>query len=403
MTKQIYLDNAATTAMDKKVFLKMKPYFEYSYGNPSSFHSFGKQAKDVIGEAREKVARVLNCKTSEIIFTAGGTESDNLAILGAAKARGKAAPATQAKQACLAGVAGRGHIITSKLEHHAVLYPCEYLEKNGFSVSYIKPGKDGIVAAEDVASAVKPDTFLVSIMYANNEIGTIEPIKEIVRAVKKKNKNILVHTDACQAGGVLNIDVDDLGVDLMTLNGSKLYGPKGVGVLYKRTGVKIEPITYGGGQESGMRPGTENVAGIVGFAEGLELAQKSKDKENKRLTILREKLINGIIKNISGTELNGGREHRLPNNVNISFAKVEGEAVVLYLDSFGVYAATGSACTSRSLEPSHVIKALGKPDEVAHSSIRFTLGKDTKEVDINFVIKILPKIIEDLRKISVLR
>lgn len=385
MNKAIYLDNAATTAMDKRVFEKMKPYFGEIYGNPSSFHSDGKRAKDAIEEAREKVARVLNCKISEIIFTAGGTESDNLAILGLAKTKGK------------------GHIITSKIEHHAVLYPCEYLEKNGFNVSYIKVSKDGIVSVEDVVSAIQQDTLLISIMYANNEIGTIQPIKEIVRAVKKKNKNILVHTDACQAGGVLDIDVNDLGVDLMTLNGSKLYGPKGVGVLYKRTGIKIEPLIYGGGQENGMRPGTENVAGIVGFAEGLELAQKNKDKENKRLTILREKLISGILKNISGTELNGSREHRLPNNVNISFSKVEGEAVVLYLDSYGVCAATGSACASRSLEPSHVIKALGKSDEVAHSSIRFTLGKDTKGADINFVIKILPKIIEDLRKISVLR
>lgn len=383
--KQIYLDNAATTAMDKKVFEKMKPYFGEIYGNPSSFHSVGKRAKDAVEEAREKVARILNCKTSEIIFTGGGTESDNLAILGIAK------------------VKGRGHIITSKIEHHAVLYPCEYLGKNGFEISYIKPGKDGIISAEDALKAIKPDTFLVSIMYANNEIGTVEPIKEIARAIKKKNKNILIHTDACQAGGVLNIDVNDLEVDLMTLNGSKLYGPKGVGILYKRTGVKIEPITYGGGQESGMRPGTENVAGIVGFAEALQLAQKNKEKENKRLIILREKLIDGILKNIRGAELNGSREHRLPNNINISFDKVEGEAVVLYLDSYGVYAATGSACTSRSLEPSHVIKALGKPDEAAHSSIRFTLGKDTKEVDINFVIKILPKIIEDLRKISVIR
>jgi len=383
--RKIYLDNAATTAMDKGVFDKMKPYFGEIYGNPSSFHSVGKRAKDAIEEAREKVARVLNCKTSEIIFTGGGTESDNLAILGLAK------------------IKGRGHIITSKIEHHAVLYPCEYLEKNGFEVSYIRPEKDGIISVDNILRVIKPDTFLVSIMYANNEIGTIQPIKEIARAVKKKNKNILIHTDACQAGGVFDINVDDLGVDLMTLNGSKLYGPKGVGVLYKRTGIKIEPITYGGGQEGGMRPGTENVAGIVGFSEGLELAQKNKEKENKRLIALRNKLIDGILKNISGSELNGSKELRLPNNVNISFSKVEGEAVILYLDSFGVYAATGSACTSKSLAPSHVIKALGKSDEVAHSSIRFTLGKDTKEADIKFIIKILPKIIEDLRKISVIR
>jgi cysteine desulfurase len=402
MKKQIYLDNAATTRMDEKVFLKMKPYFGAFYGNPSSFHSFGKQAKDAVEEAREKVAGILNCKTSEIIFTSGGTESDNLAILGLAKIKETFGGRGPEKRGPVPRKA-RGHIITSKIEHHAVLYPCEYLEKSGFKISYVKPGKDGIISVENVIKEIQPDTFLVSIMYANNEIGTIQPIKEIVRAIKKENKNILIHTDACQAGGVLDIDVNELGVDLMTLNGSKLYGPKGVGILYKRTGVKIEPLIYGGGQEGGLRPGTENVAGIVGFSEALALAQRNKDAENKRLTILREKLIDGILKNISGAELNGSRERRLPNNVNISFTKVEGEAIVLYLDSYGVSVATGSACTSRSLEPSHVIKALGKTDETAHSSIRFTLGKDTKEEHIKFVIKILPKIIEDLRKISVIR
>lgn len=383
--KNIYLDNAATTKVDEKVFEKMKPYFSEVYGNASSFHSVGKYAKDAIEEAREKVARILNCKLSEIIFTTGGTESDNLAILGSARIR------------------ENGHIITSNIEHPAVLEPCKYLEKQGFKVSYVKVDKNGFIKPEDVVAALQPETFLVSIMYANNEIGTIQPICEIVKAVKAKNKDILIHTDACQAGGVLNLDVEELGVDLLTLNGSKLYGPKGVGVLYIKKGVKLEPLTFGGGHESGLKPGTENVASIVGFAEALNLSQKVSKKENKRLTELRNKLIDGILNNILGTELNGDREKRLPNNANISFSKVEGEAVVLYLDSKGVYVATGSACSSKSLAPSHVILALGKPVEISHSSIRFTLGKDTTSKDIDYVLEILPGIIEDLRKISVIR
>lgn len=393
--KQIYLDNAATTKIDERVMEKMKPYFNEIYGNPSSFHSSGKRAKDAIEEAREKVARILNCKTSEIIFTSGGTESDNLAILGAARARKPA---------------GIGHIITSKIEHPAVLKPCEHLEKEGFKVSCIKPDKNGIINPKDVVSALQPDTFLVSIMYANNEIGTIQPVKEIVKAVKEKlvpafagNQNILVHTDACQAGGVLDLDVEELGVDLLTLNGSKLYGPKGVGILYVRSGIKIEPLMFGGGQEQKLRPGTENVPAIVGFAEAFEIAQKGKEKENKRLENLRDKLMDGILKNIEGARLNGHPKKRLPNNVNISFSKVEGEAVVLYLDSKGVFAATGSACSSKSLEPSHVITALGESAEIAHSSIRFTLGKSTTEKDIDYVLKIMPGIIKDLRKISAIK
>lgn len=382
---KIYLDNAATTAVDEKVLDKMKPYFSEIYGNPSSFHSAGKRAQDAIEEAREKVARVLNCKTSEIIFTSGGTESDNLAILGVAREK---------KQ---------GHIVTSKIEHPAVLEPCAYLEKQGFNVSYVKVDKDGVINPDDVVAAIQPDTFLVSIMYANNEIGAIQPIAEISKLVKKADKNILIHTDACQAGGTLDLDVERLGVDLLTLNGSKLYGPKGVGMLYIRSGVKIQPLTFGGGQEQKLKPGTENVPAIVGFAEAFDLAQKRKEKENKRLRELREKLIKGILENIDGSSLNGHPENRLPNNANISFSKVEGEAVVLYLDSKGVFVATGSACSSKSLEPSHVITALGKSAEIAHSSIRFTLGKDTTDKDINYVLEILPGIIKDLRKISALR
>jgi len=382
--KKIYLDNAATTAVDERVIKKMKPYFDEIYGNPSSFHSAGKAGKDAIEEARERVARIFNCKTSEIIFTSSGTESDNLAILGVARKRNS------------------GHIITTKIEHPAVTEPCEQLEKEGFRVSYVKVNKEGLISPEDVVAAIQLDTILVSVMYANNEVGTIQPIKEIVEAVKKENKNILVHTDACQAGGVLDLDVEELGVDLMTINGSKLYGPKGVGILYVRSGVKLQPLTFGGGQEQNLKPGTENVPAIVGFAEALDLSQKGKEKENKRLRELRNKLIKGILEGVERARLNGHAEKRLPNNVNVSFARVEGEAIVLYLDSKGVFAATGSACSSKSLEPSHVILALGESAEVAHSSIRFTLGKDTIEKDIDYLLDILPGIIKDLRKISAL-
>ncbi|MFC1612534.1 cysteine desulfurase family protein [Patescibacteria group bacterium] len=387
--KKIYLDNAATTPVRPEVLEEMTPFFDKKFGNPSSFHSPGKEAKDAMENAREKIAKILDCRISEIIFTAGGTESDNLAILGVArtnKDKGK-------------------HIITSKIEHPAVLRACEQLEHEGFEVSYINVDKEGLIKLDELKKALRKDTILVSIMYANNEIGTIEPIKEVAKLLrdktdKKKNKFPYFHTDACQAAGVLDINILRLGVDLLTFNGSKIYGPKGIGTLFIKKGVNIKPLVYGGGQESGLRGGTENVPAIVGLAKALEFAQKEKDSENKRLTKLRSILIEGILKNIKNAKLNGHPEKRLPNNINISIPRVEGEAMVLYLDSKGVFCSTGSACSSNSLKPSHVLLAIGRSHELAHNSLRFTLGKSTTKADIDYVIKILPGIVKKLTEIS---
>lgn len=379
--KQIYLDNAATTHVDKEVLKEMTKYFSVKYGNPGSFHSKGLEAKEAVDDSRKKIADILNCQTEEIIFTSGGTESVNLAIKGIA----------------FANKSKGNHIITSKIEHHAVLYSCEYLEKNGFDVTYIDVDKYGLVNPEDVKKAITDKTILISIMYANNEIGTIEPIKKIGEIAKAKR--IYFHTDACQAGS-MNLDVLDLNVDLMTLNSGKIYGPKGAGLLYVKKGVKIEPLLHGGGQEFGLRSGTENVPGIVGFAKALELVQKNKEKENKRLIKLRDYLIRNILKKIPKTILNGHLTERLPNNVNVSFLDIEGEAIVLHLNEYGIYASTGSACTSKSLEPSHVITAIGLPYEASHGSIRFSLGKETEMEDIKYVLKVLPGIVKSLRKIS---
>lgn len=392
-TCEIYLDHAATTYLDPKVFEVMKPYFSEEFGNPSSFNSVGIRAKETLAECREKVAKLLNAKGEEIIFTGSGTESVNLAIQGVARANKK--KNTGAGEC-------KGHIITSQVEHHAVLDTCEYLEKEeGFDVTYLKPDKFGMISAQQVKKALREDTILVTIMYANNEVGTINPISEISKVIKLNGSaNVIFHTDACQAGGILNIDVEKLGVDLMTLNGSKLYGPKGTGMLYVRNGTKIKPLMFGGGQEFGLRSGTENLPGVVGFTKALELAQENSERESKRLIGLRDKLINVIIKSVPDTVLNGHPTERLPNNVNISFLNVEGESLLLHLDEQGICASSGSACTSKDLEPSHVLVAMGLPYELAHGSIRFTLGKRTIEEDIDKVISILPDIVKTLRIIS---
>ncbi len=380
--KEIYLDHAATTYVDDEVKKEMDKYFSKIYGNPGSFNNAGLIAKNAVDDARDKIASILNCKPNEIIFTGSGTESINLAIQGVAsnlKNKGR-------------------HIITSSIEHHSVLETCKYLEKDGFEISYVNVDKNGIIKPEKIEKSIRKDTILITVMYANNEIGTIQPIKEISKIAKKNN--ILMHTDACQAAGYLDINVNNLNIDLMSLNGSKIYAPKGIGILYKKDNVKIKPLIYGGGQEFNLRSGTENVPGIVGIAKALELVQKNKEKETIRLIKLRDKLINGILKNIPKSFLNGDREKRLPNNVNISILDIEGESLILYLNEKKVYASTGSACSSKSLEPSHVILALGNSYEVAHGSIRFTLGKRNKEEDINYVIKILPGIVKKLREIS---
>lgn len=378
--KEIYLDNAATTKMREEVIDEMKKYSS-EYGNPSSFHYKGLETKKAVGNARKKIAEILNCNENEIVFTSGGTESINLAIKGIAFAnreKGK-------------------HIIISKIEHPAVINSCKWLEKQGFEISYLNVDENGIVKLNELKNKIRKDTILISIMSANNEIGAIQPIEEIGRIAK--DKGIYFHSDACQLAGTLEIDVSKLKVDLLTLNGSKIYGPKGIGLLYIKNGVNIEPLIHGGGQEYGLRAGTENVFAIVGFAKALELAQSERIKENDRLTKLRDKLIDNLLK-IKNTKLNGHRTKRLSNNVNISFFDIEGESILLHLNEKGIFASTGSACSSHSLEPSHVLLAIGLSHEKAHGSIRFSLGKYSKEEDIDSVIKIMPEIVEKLRKIS---
>jgi cysteine desulfurase len=391
--KKIYLDNAATTPLDPRVLKAMLPFLKEEYGNPSSLHSLGQRSREAIEKSREIIANFIKAKTDEIFFTSGGTESNNFAIKGVAFANEKFGK----------------HIITSKIEHHAVLEPCHWLEKNGFKVSYLDVDKNGLINVNQVEKTITDETILVSIMHANNEIGTIEPIIEIGNLIKKvreerKERNIKTpiyfHTDAVQTFGHLPINVDELNVDLLSASAHKLYGPKGTGLLYIKKGVKIEPLIHGGGHEKGLRSGTENTAGIIGFAKAVEIAKKEMDKEYQRLTKFRDLLIEEIFKKIDGVSLNGDRYLRLPNNINISVKGVEGEAMVLYLDKKGIACSTGSACSSHSLEPSHVLLAIGKSPEEAHSSLRITLGRFTKEKDLKIFIQALTETINYLRKIS---
>ena len=383
MIDGIYLDHASTTHLDHRVNEYVKDYLDKHYGNPGSLHDLGIKAKSAISEAREKIAKILHCKTDEIVFTSGGTESINLAIKGIAFSKSK------------------GHIITSKIEHPAVLETCRYLERKGFSVTYLDVDKYGLIKLSDLKKAIRKNTILITIMYANNEVGTIQPITEIGK-IAKKNK-IIFHTDACQAAGVLTVNVNKLHVDLMTINGSKIYGPKGSGMLYIKKGTKIEPLIHGGGQELGLRSGTENVPAIVGLAEALRLANKEKNKEKTRLTKLRNYFIRNVKKKITKTRLNGHPTKRLPNNANISFLDVEGESLLLYLDNENIYVSTGSACSSNKLEVSHVLDAIGLKHEIAHGSIRFTLGRNTTKKDIDEVMMVLPRIVKSLRKLSPLK
>lgn len=393
--RTVYLDHAATTPLDPRVREVMLPYLDTEFGNPSALYAVGRRAKDAIDVARKTVAGLLGSSMDEITFVAGGTESDNLAIQGIARAYSSK---------------GR-HLITSTIEHHAVLTTFQALAKQGWQAAYVAVDEYGRVNPGDIVRALTPETTLVSIMYANNEIGTIEPIKEITKAVrdwKKENSRSpfeppFVHTDACQAAGALEIDVRKLNVDLMTLNGSKIYGPKQIGILYHRRGIKLEPLVYGGGQESRLRSGTENVAGIVGFVKALELAVSERDVESARLTTMRDALISGIIERVPKVILNGHPTERLPNNANVTILDVEGEAMLLYLDAKGISAATGSACDSVSLDPSHVIVALGRPYEHAHGSIRFTLGRSTTPEDVAYVLDVLPELVVKLRSISPVR
>jgi len=381
--KRIYMDHAATTPTDIKVVKAMEPYFTQKYGNPNSIHSFGQEAREAVEEARKKIAHLIGANPSEIIFTGGGTESDNFAIKGIAWANQKKG----------------NHIITSKIEHHAVLHSCQFLEKHGFKVSYLPVDKYGLIDPEEVKKAITDQTILVTIMHANNEIGTIEPIKEIGEIVKEAG--IYFHTDSVQTVGHIPIDVDDLKVDMLSISGHKLYGPNGVGVLYLRKGTRIDSLIDGGSQEKNRRAGTENVAGIVGMGKAAELAEKRLAQgEEDKIIKLRDKLIKGISEEIDHVHLNGHPTKRLPGNVNFCFEFIEGESMLLNLDMEGVAASSGSACTSGSLEPSHVLLAIGLPHEIAHGSLRLTLGKNNTEEEVEYVIGILPKIVEKLRALS---
>lgn len=380
--KKIYLDNAATTPTDRRVLDAMLPFFSQMYGNPSSLHAFGQEAKHAIEEARYIVAQFIGAQQEEIIFTSGGTESNNSAIKGVAYARSDKG----------------NHIITSKIEHHAVLEPCHFLEKQGFEVTYIPVNESGLVDPADVKRATRGKTILISIMQANNEIGTIEPIAEIGKIAKEKG--IYFHTDAVQTLGHIPINVGELNVDLLSASGHKLYGPKGVGILYVRKGVRMLPFMHGGDQEQGRRASTHNVPGIVGFGKAVELAKEEMSKEIEQLTLFRDRLIKGILDKIEYSRLNGHSAARLPNNVNVSISYVEGESMLLNLDMEGIACSTGSACTSSSLEPSHVLAAIGLSHELAHGSLRFTLGRMTLEEDIGYVLTRIPGIVRKLRAMS---
>lgn len=382
-TKRIYMDYAATTPVKEKVLEAMLPYYKEGFGNPSSVHAFGRDIKIAVDNAREQVANSIGASSSDIYFTGGGSESDNWAIKGIA----------------LALKEKGNHIITSKIEHHAVLHTCEYLEKYfGFEVTYLDVDEFGMVSLEDLENAITEKTVLISIMFANNEIGTIQPIKEMVQIAK--NHKVLFHTDAVQALGNVELDVKDLGVDLMSITAHKIYGPKGIGALYIRKGIKLHSIIHGGAQERRKRAGTENVAGIVGFGVAAELAHKNLKTHSSKLQNLRDKLISNVLENIPYTRLNGHAEKRLPGNANFCFRFIEGEALLLNLDFVGIAGSSGSACTSGSLDPSHVLMAIGLPHEIAHGSLRLSLGDMNTEEEIDYVLEHLPKIVQKLRDMS---
>jgi cysteine desulfurase len=380
--KKIFLDHAATTPTDLRVVEAMLPYFSDSFGNPSSIHSLGLETRTAVAEAREKVASLIGAAGDEIIFTSGGTEADNLAIKGIAQAN-----------------AQRGkHIVTTRIEHHAVEESCRYLEKQGFKVTHVAVDQDGLVDPREVERAVTPETILISVMHANNEVGTIQPIAEISRVAR--SRGIYFHTDAVQTVGHIPAKVDDLGVDLLAISAHKLYGPKGIGVLYVRKGTRIVSFLHGGGQERGLRASTENVPGIVGLGKAAEIAQAEMDAESKLVTRLRDKLIKGLLERIPQVRLNGHPTKRLPNNVNISVASVEGESLAVSLDLEGIAVSTGSACRSEAMEPSHVLTAMGVPVELARGSVRFSLGRDNTDADIERVLEAFPRIVSRLRAVS---
>lgn len=381
--RRLYMDYSATTPVKKEVLDAMMPYLTDYFGNASSFHTFGREAKNALDKAREQVANLVNAKPSEIYFTAGGTESDNWALEGVAFAHREKG----------------NHIITSKIEHHGILHTCEYLEKHhGFEVTYLDVDSEGKVSLEQLEAAIKDNTILISIMFANNEIGTVQPIAEIAKIAKKHK--VLFHTDAVQAAGNIPIDVKELDVDLMSMSSHKIYGPKGIGALYIKTGTKLHTFVHGGAQERRRRAGTENIPSIVGYGKAAEIAKSNMENHVKNLTELRAKLINQILERIPYTRVNGSLDDRLPGNVNFSFEFIEGEGILLLLDMLGIAASSGSACTSGSLDPSHVLMAIGLPHEIAHGSLRLTIGDFTTEDDIDYIIEHLPAVIERLRSMS---
>lgn len=382
--RTIYLDHAATTPVDPAVLAAMLPYFSECYGNPSSIYRLGRTALQALDDARSVTASVLGCSPKELVFLGGGSEADNLAVKGAAFA---------------ARDAGKGsHVVTSAIEHHAVLHAFDYLAAFGFEVTVLPVDGDGLVAPDDLRAALRPDTVLASIMYANNEIGAVEPIAEL--GAMCRERGVLFHTDAVQAPGSLSIDVGELDVDLLSLTAHKFYGPKGVGALYVRRGTQLMTQINGGGQERRRRAGTENVAGIVGFAEALRLADERRESYAAACRTLRDRLIDGIFERIPGVRLNGSREHRLANNANLSFVAAEGESILLLLDQAGICASSGSACSSGSLEPSHVLMALGLDADAANGSVRFTVGLSTTVEDVDYVLEVLPPMIARLRSVS---
>lgn len=382
MGKMIYLDNAATTRTAPEVVDAMLPYFTEFYGNASTVYEFGGKSKEAVSKAREIIANTIGAKENEIYFTAGGSESDNWAIKATAeayKSKGK-------------------HIITSKIEHHAVLHTCQWLEQNGFEVTYLDVDENGVVKLEELKKAIRPDTILITIMFANNEIGTIEPVAEIGKIAREHG--ILFHTDAVQAFGQVPINVDELNIDMLSTSAHKLNGPKGIGFLYIRKSVKIRSFVHGGAQERKRRAGTENVPGIVGFGKAVELAAANMKERTEKEAELRDYMIERVLKEVPFTRVNGHRKNRLPNNVNFCFQFIEGESLLIMLDMKGICGSSGSACTSGSLDPSHVLLAIGLPHEIAHGSLRLTLGADTTKEDIDVTIDAIKEIVAQLRAMS---
>ena len=382
--RRVYLDYSATTPVKDEVLTEMLPYFTQNFGNASSLYTIGLESKAAIDHAREQVAALIGASPKEIYFTGGGSESDNWVLESIAndmRNRGKG-----------------NHIITSRIEHHAVLYTCEFLEKNGYEVTYLDVDQEGFVSPEDLENAIREDTVLVSIMFVNNEIGTIEPIRELAEICHKHK--VLFHTDAVQAIGNVPIDVKDLGIDLMSMSSHKIYGPKGEGALYCRKGVRLPSFIHGGAQENGKRAGTENLAGIVGFGKAAELAHDNLDEHIAHCSELRDYLISRVTNEIDDVVVNGSLEHRHPGNANITFKYIEGESILLLLDAFGIYVSTGSACSSKSLEPSHVLSAIGLSHEIIHGTIRFTVGDMTTKEDIDYTVEKLKTVVARLRELS---